>query len=116
MPKAIPAEKISTISGSATTHASLCRPSAFQLSVIFACSAFIAAKLLLCAILKPPTYHPQCGRNRAQAPGEERSSLLKRSGAGLNPVVRYADIRWRSLGYLDPRFSQVVRQIHECRR
>src|SRR5882724_7172553 len=40
-------------------HASLVRPSAFQLAVILACSAFISAKLLLCAIPKPPAHHSQ---------------------------------------------------------
>src|SRR5882672_12475699 len=64
MPKATPAEKISTISGSTTAHASLVRPSAFQLAVIRACSAFISAKLLLCAIPKPPAYHSLRERNR----------------------------------------------------
>src|SRR6266850_7463799 len=59
MPKTTPAEKISTISGSAMAHASLVRPSAFQLAVILACSAFISAKLLLCAIPKPPAHHSQ---------------------------------------------------------
>src|SRR6266850_2115735 len=60
MPKTTPAEKISTISGSAMAHASLVRPSAFQLAVILACSAFISAKLLLCAIPKPPVHRSQC--------------------------------------------------------
>src|SRR3974377_988650 len=53
-PKEPPAEKISTISGSATTQASLSRPSALQLWVSRACSAFISAKLLLCAIAGSP--------------------------------------------------------------
>src|SRR6266850_1553242 len=64
MPKTTPAEKISTISGSAMAHASLVRPSAFQLAVILACSAFISAKLLLCAIPKPPAYRSLYERNR----------------------------------------------------
>src|ERR1700741_1299902 len=78
MPKATPAAKISTISGSATTHASLSRPSAFQLSVIFACSAFMSAKVLLCAIPKPPECHSQCGRNRPVGPQDERTGLFNR--------------------------------------
>jgi hypothetical protein len=69
-------KKISTISGSATAHASLMRPAAFQLSVILACSAFIAAKLFLCAIVKPPVYQLQCGRNRPARPSYKRASLF----------------------------------------
>src|SRR5580704_12017286 len=75
-PNTTPAVKISTISGSATAHASLVRPSAFQLWVILACSAFISAKLLLCAIPRPPMYQSQCGVNRPARPSYERASLF----------------------------------------
>src|SRR5208282_3040494 len=93
MPKATPAEKISTISGSAITHASLRRPSAFQLSVIFACSVLNSEKLRLSVISKPPEPYSQFGRNRTARPPRERARLFNQYRVQQSHDTRLANPR-----------------------